>query len=321
MKKFEKTKGQYIPDYKTVKVKKMKHIVEVMAVDKTSNGFDNIQKLSKSHYMVKDTGEVLEYKQSENRAQNESSLRRSFKKIRDLINNNFSGAGNEIHLTLTYKLNMMDSKKLYEDFRIFWQKFKRRYGSDYDYISVVEPQGRGAWHCHVLIRANKLAKLFIPHEEIASLWSHGFVKIKALDGVDNIGAYLSAYLADVELTKETLSLAVTEQKEIKTVEVNGQQKRYIKGGRLHLYPPGMNLYRKSRGIVFPEAQQMKYKDLKKIVGNATPNHSTTITIQEGDKLLNRVTYEHYNTRRRPKETKNKDIVPGRLSPEAFSRQE
>ena len=302
MRKFEKSKGQFISDFKTVKVKRMNHIIEVLAVDKVTNGFSKIEKLSKTHYMVKDTGEVLEYKLSENRAQNESSLRRSFKKIRDLINNNFTGQGNEIHLTLTYKLNMTDSKKLYDDFRIFWQKFKRRYGSDYDYISVVEPQGRGAWHCHVLIRANKLAKLFIPHEEIASLWSHGFVKIKALDGVDNIGAYLSAYLADVELTEETLPMAVMEQREIKTVEVAGQQKRYIKGGRLHLYPPGMNLYRKSRGIKFPESEHMKYKELKKIVGTATPNYSTTITIQDDERVLNRITYEHYNTKRTPKET-------------------
>jgi len=302
VRKFEKSKGQFISDFKTVKVKRMNHIIEVLAVDKVTNGFSKIEKLSKTHYMVKDTGEVLEYKLSENRAQNESSLRRSFKKIRDLINNNFTGQGNEIHLTLTYKLNMTDSKKLYDDFRIFWQKFKRRYGFDYDYISVVEPQGRGAWHCHVLIRANKLAKLFIPHEEIASLWSHGFVKIKALDGVDNIGAYLSAYLADVELTEETLPMAVMEQREIKTVEVAGQQKRYIKGGRLHLYPPGMNLYRKSRGIKFPESEHMKYKELKKIVGTATPNYSTTITIQDDERVLNRITYEHYNTKRTPKET-------------------
>lgn len=320
MKKFEKTKGQYIADYKTVKVKRMKHIVEVMSVDKATNGFDNILKLSKSHYMVKDTGEVLEYKQSENRAQNEAGLRRTFKKIRDLINNNFSGQGNEIFLTLTYKPNMMDSNQLYNDFRIFWQKFKRRYGSDFDYLSVVEPQGRGAWHSHVLIRANKLDKLFIPWQELVEIWPHGKLDIESLKGVDNIGAYLSAYLCDVELTKETLPMAVMEQREIKTVEVNGQLKRYIKGGRLHMYPPGMNLYRKSRGIVFPEVEQMKYGDIKKIVGTATPNYSTTITIQEADKLLNRITYEHYNMRR-PRKQINRDVVPGRLSPEACSRQE
>ena len=322
MKKFEKTKGQYIPGYKTVKVKKMQHIVEVMAVDKVTNGFNKIEKLSKSHYIVKDTGEVLEYKLSENRGQNIAGLKKTFRKIRDLINNNFTGQGNELHVTLTYAENMQDPKQLYDDFRIFWQRFKRRYGSEFDYISVVEPQGRGAWHSHLLIRANKLDQLFIPHDELASLWGHGFVKIKSLKGVDNIGAYLSAYLADVELTKETLPIAVLEQKEIKEVEVDGQLKRYIKGGRLHWYPPGINLYRKSKGIVFPEVHQMRYEEVKKIVGTATPNYSTTVTIvePENEKVLNRITYEHYNMRR-PRKQINKDVVPGRLSPEACSRQE
>lgn len=302
MRKFEKSKGQYISDYKTVKVKRMKHIVEVMAVDNATNGFDNIQKLSKSHYMVKDTGEVLEYKQSENRGQNIAGLKKSFRKIRDLINNNFTGQGNELHVTLTYAENMQDTKRLYEDFVKFWKRYQYKYGKDCDYLTVVEPQGRGAWHFHLLLRQNDVEKLYIPSDEMASLWGHGFVKIKSLKGVDNIGAYLSAYLCDVELTKETLPMAVMEQKEIKEVEVDGQLKRYIKGGRLHMYPPGMNLYRKSRGIVFPEVEQMKYGDIKKIVGNATPNYSMTVTIQEADKLLNRITYEHYNTKRTPKET-------------------
>ena len=302
MKKFERSKGQFIPGYKTVKVKKMKHIVEVMAVDKATNGFDNIQKLSKSHYLVKDTGEVLEYNLSENRGQNIAGLKKSFQKLRDLINNNFTGAGNEIHLTLTYAENMQDTKRLYEDFKKFWKRYQYKYGKDCDYLSIVEPQGRGAWHSHVLIRQNDVDKLFIPHDEMASLWGHGFVKIKSLKDVDNIGAYLSAYLCDVELTKETLPMAITEQKEIKEVEVEGQLKRYIKGGRLHWYPPGMNLYRKSKGIVFPEVHQMRYCDIKKIVGNATPNYSSTVTIKDDEKqkVLNRITYEHYNMRRSKK---------------------
>ena len=300
--KFEKTKGQYIPDYKRVKVKQMKHIVEVVSIQTVSNGLNKIQKLSKHEYMVKDTGEVLKYKLSENRGQNIAGLKKSFQKIRDLINNNFTGQGNELHVTLTYAENMQDTKRLYKDFVKFWKRYQYKYGKDCDYLTVVEPQGRGAWHCHLLLRQNDVEKLYIPSDEMASLWGHGFVKIKSLKDVDNIGAYLSAYLTDVELTKETLPLAVMEQKEIKEVEVDGQLKRFIKGGRLHMYPPGMNLYRKSKGIVFPEVQQMRYGEIKKIVGNATPNYSTTVTIQddETEKVLNRITYEHYNMRRSKK---------------------
>lgn len=296
--KFEKTTGQAIDKNKMVHVKKMNHIVEVVSIQSVSNGLNKIKKLSKTHYLVKDTGEVLEYKLSENRGQNIAGLKESFRKIRDLINNNFTGGGNELHITLTYAENMTDTKQLYTDFDKFWKRFKYKYG-DCDYLTVIEPQGRGAWHHHLLVRHNTMDKLYIPSDELEKMWGHGFVKIRSLKGVDNIGAYLSAYLADVELTNETLPMAVIEQKQIKIVEVAGQQKRFIKGGRVHLYPSGMNIYRKSKGIVFPEVEQMRYGDVKKIVGTATPNYSATITIQDdtGDKILNRITYEHYNMKR------------------------
>ncbi len=302
--KFEKTRGQAIDKNKMVRVKKMNHIVEVVSIQSVSNGLNKIKKLSKTHYVVKDTGEVLEYKLSENRGQNIAGLKESFRKIRDLINNNFTGQGNELHVTLTYAENMTDPKRLYDDFKNFWKRYKYKYGNNCDYISVVEPQGRGAWHCHVLIRHNDVDKLYIPSDEMSKLWGHGFIKIKSLKGVDNIGAYLSAYLGDIELTEDTLKselnrTGTVEKIEIKEVELEGQKKRFIKGGRLHLYPPGMNIYRKSKGIVFPEVEKMKYGDVKKIVGTATPNYSTTVTIQDdtGEKILNRITYEHYNMKR------------------------
>lgn len=297
--KFEKTAGQAINKNKIVSVKKMHHIVEVVSIQKASNGLNKVKKLSKTHYLLKDTGEILEYKLSENRGQNIAGLKESFRKIRDLINNNFSGKGNEIHVTLTYAENMIDNKRLYSDFDKFWKRYKYRYGNNCDYISVVEPQGRGAWHCHVLIRHNDVDKIYIPSDEMAKLWGHGFVKIRSLKGVDNIGAYLTAYLTDVELTEETLPIAVTENKEIKVVEVEGKQKRYIKGGRMHFYPSGMNLYRKSRGIVFPEVEQMRYGDIKKIIGSVSPDYNTTVTIKDDDdkRVLNRITYEHYNLKR------------------------
>ena len=302
--KFEKSRGQAIDNNKMVRVKKMNHIVEVVSIQSATNGLNKIHKLSKTHYVFKDTGEIKEYKLSKNRGQNIAGLKKSFRRIRDLINNNFTGHGNEIHVTLTYAENMTDPKRLYSDFEKFWKRYQYRYGKNCDYLSVVEPQGRGAWHCHVLIRHNDVDKLYIPSDEMARLWGHGFIKIRSLKGVDNIGAYLSAYLGDIELTEETLKSAFgktgsLDKIEIKEVEVNGNKKRYIKGGRLHLYPPGMNIYRKSKGIVFPEVEKMKYGDVKKIVGTATPNYSTTVTIldDEKEKILNRITYEHYNMKR------------------------
>lgn len=297
--KFEFSKGEAISEYKPVKVKKMNHIIEVVSVQSNHNGFQNLLKLSKTEYMVKDTGEVLEYNLSENRAGNVAGLKDTFRKIRDLINNNFKGGGNELHLTLTYKVNMTDTKQLYEDFSSFWKRYKRKYGYDVDYLSVIEPQGRGAWHCHVLIRNNDGKNIYIPSKDLEKMWGNGFIKVKALQGVDNIGAYLSAYLGDVELTQDNIGEAIRKKAEIKLVTVEGSEKKFIKGGRLHMYPPGMNIYRHSKGIVQPEVQEMEYKEIKKIVGSATPNYSTTLSIidEENKRILNRVTYENYNTKR------------------------
>lgn len=306
--KFENSEGRTITNSKIVNVKVMNHLVEVVSVKNTQNGFENIQKLNKTEYVLKDTGEILEYNLSENRAQNTSGLKHTFRKIRDLINNNFTGWGNELHLTLTYKDNMTDTNQLYSDFKNFWKRYKYKYGKDIDYMTVVEPQGRGAWHCHVLIRHNSEKNVFIPSDELDKLWGHGFIKIKSLKGVDNIGAYLSAYLGDVELTQENVSFAVSSQKEIKVVG----DKKYIKGGRLHMYPPGMNLYRHSKGIEFPEVQKMAYKETKKIVGSRIPNYSRTVTIvddENDNKVLNQVTYEYYNMKRAQKEINVANVTP------------
>lgn len=300
MRKFESSTGKKISPGRYVKVKRMNHIIEVMALDRLTNGFQKIKKLSKTEYVVLETGEVLEYNLSENRGENAAGLKKTFRKIRDLINNNFNGSGNELHVTLTYADNMTDLKRLHNDFRNFWKRYKRRHG-DVDYLSVVEPQGRGAWHCHVLIRHNDQERVFIPSKEIAELWGHGFVKVKSLKDIDNIGAYLSAYLGDIELDEDSIRQALNMQNagklEIKEVEIEGVKKSIIKGGRLHMYPPGMNMYRKSKGILFPEVVEVPYKDIKKIVGSRPPNYSRTITISDNDQVLNTITYEQYNLKR------------------------
>ena len=296
MREFELSDGKRIPEGQTVRLKTMNHIVEVMSILNESSGFQKIKKLSKSEYVLLETGEVLQYKLSDNRGQNVAGLKETFRKVRDLINNNFIGGNNELHLTLTYAENMTDVKRLYVDFKSFWMRYTRRYGN-VDYLSVVEPQGRGAWHCHVLMRHNGVREIFIPADEVEKLWSHGFVKVRGLFGVDNIGAYLSAYLADVELTDETSSIAVMHHLELKEVSEGEVKKAYIKGGRLWMYPPGMNLYRHSKGIEFPEVQKVAYEDAKKIVGSHTPNYSRTVRVLDDGRVLNEITYEQYNLRR------------------------
>jgi len=290
----EKASPALIPGHDLVRVTKMNHIVEIQHMEKMSNG-SSIRKLDKHRYVDIRDGEIREFEKfSEKRSDNFNSLRKTFKTLRYLINNNFTGVGNELHITLTYKKNMTDTKQLYEDFKNFMKRFRysfKEYGS-IDYLTVIEPQERGAWHHHLLVRFNDVEdKVFLNPNAVREIWGHGFIKIKTLEGVDNIGAYLSAYLADVELKDESRATG-----EEVTKVVDGVEKKFIKGGRLHRYPNGMNLYRTSRGIKKPDRVDMAYSDIKKVVGSAKPHYTKSIHIETED-FNNVITYEQYNTKR------------------------
>ena len=287
----------FIKDSAYVKVTQMNHLVEVQHMEK-KNYQAHIKKLDKDRYLEIATGEIKEFNRSENRQDNYNSLRQTFKRLRYLINNNFTGEGNELHITLTYKDDMKDTKRLYEDFKNFMKRLKYRYKKEttVDYLTVVEPHASGVWHMHLLIRFNELDKVYIKNSDLRALWGQGFVKIKSLKDVDNIGAYLSAYLADVELTEDNLNIGAIKGGQIEIKVVEGQEKKFIKGGRLHMYPPGMNLYRKSRGILEPERIEMPFNQVKKIVGSRKPHYSKKITIEDGD-FQNTIQYLQYNTKR------------------------
>lgn len=282
-----------IPDTKKVKVINMGHIIEVMAVENCNHDGLPIRKISKDEYIALNTGEIRKYNHSVNRMGNVDNLRRTFKKIRHLINYNFHGADNELLVTITYKENMTDIQRLYDDFRKFIMRLRYKY-PNIDYLNIVEPQGRGAWHCHLLIRFNDVDKIYIPNKKIADMWGNGFVSVKSIKkGVDNLGAYLSAYLGDVELNDDNiryLSEKGVNSYAIKVVD----NKRFIKGGRLYMYPPGMNIYRKSKGIVDPPAEWVEYQEVKKITGSGIPDYTVTYCVYENAIKLNSITYEHYN---------------------------
>lgn len=290
--------SQRIKGKKLVKYVNMNGIIEITDMEHVKRDGMNILKLSKDEYLNVVTGEVLEYVHTNTRQDNIDSVRDTFKKLRYLINNNFTGSGNELMFTATYAENMMDLKRLEEDFERFMRKIRKKYGS-VEYINIVEPQGRGAWHCHVLLKFIDRSKIYIPNKEMREMWHQGFVTVKRIDvkGVDNIGAYLTSYLTDLELTPQNASECFLNG-EIKTVIVDGKQKKYVKGARLKLYPTGMNIFRKSKGIEYPKIEWLPYNEIKKITGCAKPSYSKTIELyDDDDKKLNSITYEYYNMKR------------------------
>lgn len=294
-----------------VTVTETNHVVEVQYMEKCNNKC-NIKKIDKYSYIDLGTGEVREFDNTDNRSQGYNSLRQTLKNLRYLINNNFVGASNELFITLTYgryNNRVKDVKILYDDYSKFMKRLRYEYRdkTTIDYINVVEPQGDGTWHCHVLLKFNDLDYIYIPNKfdenndpvdaPLYDLWGQGWVSVKRLTNVDNIGAYLTSYLTDIELNDDKqLFKVLGEGLEIIEKEVEGKCKKFIKGGRLHMYPSGINLYRKSRGIIAPERKKMRYKDIKQIVGSRIPNYSKKHDISV-DGFENVIIFQQYNLKR------------------------
>jgi len=295
-----------IPKNKKVRMTEMGHIIEVLSLQREPRALLDYVKIDKYRYMHTGTGEIFDYVINENRSQNIGSVKKTLRKIRQIINNNFGGAKNELMITLTYGVTMTDRERLYKDFEKFIKKLRRKI--NIEYFSVVEPQGSGSWHCHVLIKDTTTENLYIHNDEVYKMWGHGWTTTRRLKEVDNVGAYLGGYMADMEVCEENKDALINAiilnnepmKIEEKEVEQNGKKvkKKFAKGARLPMYPSGMNFYRKSRGIEIPETIEMDYGEVKKIVGSATPNYSRTIELHQGEKSINSITYEQYNLKRR-----------------------
>lgn len=287
-----------------VTVTKMNHILEVQHMEKR-NDTCHIKKLDSDRYVEISTGEIKDFQKTENRSQGGNSLRQTFKKMRYLINNNFTGSGNELFITLTYRgdLQTTDYIKVGKDYDKFLKRLKYEYKgtSTVDSIKVLEPHQSGKWHMHALLRFNDLDTVYIPNKKLREIWSNGYVTVNSLKNVDNIGAYVSAYMTDIPVTKEN-EKALEGHPDLIEKEVDGEKKKYIKGARLMFYPTGVNLFSKTKGIIYPEREQMSYLEAKKIVGAVTPHYKTSLSIADEEKdFSNTITYEQYNLKRHQNE--------------------
>lgn len=269
-----------------------------MYSEKRSQG-GYIAKLDKDTYTDKRTGEIKEFRHIENRSQDLDNVAKTLKRLRDILNANITDVSKCRWVTLTYAENMTDPQKLRYDAEHCIKRLREKYGS-FEYITAAEPQGRGAWHLHcVFIFPDKAP--YMANETVAQAWKKGFVTVKSLDSVDNVGAYLTAYLGDMELD-DIQGTDIPESakgiKEITYKDSNGdiQTKRYIKGARLCMYPPKFNIYRKSKGIKNPEVNVVPYQQAKEKVCSAKQTFQKTVALEDIDKGYHNVLqYEYYNS--------------------------
>lgn len=274
------------------KVCEQGNVIEVTTMER--RGFDSpIIKLNKDEYLIRgeETGEIYQFNHSASRADSVSTLRRTFRKLRALINANCTRPENIRWVTLTYAENMTDRARLMRDFEKFIKRFRYKFGSC-EYIVVAEPQERGAWHLHVLLIFPHKAPFISNNKMLAPCWGHGFTKIRSVKNIDNVGAYLSAYLGDVEVPMSEPGGVVKEFPD-------GTKKKFIKGGRLHLYPPGMRIYRYSKGVKQPEEFWTTPQEAETLVRNATLTYANTIEWTDERGFHQKIDKKYYNRIRKP----------------------
>jgi len=243
--------------------------IEVTTTDRhsSSSPLSYTKKISRDCYIDIRTGEVKEYtKYSEKSYQ---SQRKTYAKLKRLINANFYSGIDAIHVVLTYKDKMGDPFKLSGDFSVFIKKVKRSY-PDIAYVWVAEPHKSGSWHLHVLIKRIDNKEIFIPVGELLEWWTHGNVHVNRVPQSNDFGGYFAYKYYD----------------------------------RLRpVYPSDLRVYSYSKkGICVPKPVKMTRAELNKVLEKNNYSQSSVKTIgvfreysYTGDKafLLNRITYEMY----------------------------
>jgi hypothetical protein len=187
--------------------------------------------IDEDHYFVRSVQEVREYKdRATTKDDNHESVRKSFNRLKSLINANAKDNNSIRFLTLTYALNMQQNARLMKHLERFHSRLRLALGRVYEYIYVKEKQERGAWHIHMFLFFDGEAP-YLPNDMVANCWKQGFVNVQAIkDDVNNVGNYLVAYL---------------------TTHKDG-----VKLERLKNYESGVKLYNCSRGIKRPQSEDI-----------------------------------------------------------------
>lgn len=92
--------------------------------------------------------------------------------------------------TLTFAENITRPKDANKEWTKFIKRLTYRIGYKPQYVVVVEFQDRGAVHYHSIF----FNLPFIKKKELSLIWGQGFIKINAIDEVDNVGSYVCKYM-------------------------------------------------------------------------------------------------------------------------------
>lgn len=136
-------------------------------------------------------GSGMEITEERSRLYRNAVLSRAKKKVRRLINANIGKWGEwPKFLTLTFAEHITCVREANYEFKKFRQRLEYELKIKLKYVAVVEFQQSGRIHYHVVI----FNMPYIDANRLASIWQNGYIKINAIDHVDNVGAYVTKYM-------------------------------------------------------------------------------------------------------------------------------
>ncbi len=207
----------------------------------------------------KGNGNITDEERARNR---EMSLSRARKEFMRTVNANVGRYGDirTKFITFTFSENVIDLKVANR----IWGKFIKRlnyyvYGtkcSQLQYGVVPQFQERGAVHYHVIF----FNLPYINNEELARIWGQGFIKINAIDNVNNVGAYVCRYMSS----------------DFDDVRLKGQKCYFF-----------------SRGVLKPKEIYLNYDDLESIK-KSLPGQAMTYKGRFENEYVGEVEYIQYN---------------------------
>lgn len=269
-----------------------------------------IKRLDKEHYLVISTGEVKEYQSREDDIKHIKSLKRTMAKLMQLFRANFCGGINELFVTLTYRENMTDSVQLMKDWDKFYKRLRYAYpDKDFAYIAVAEPQERGAWHFHVLLKDLTGHQLYIPNQQLQEIWGHGYTDAERVRAED-AGLYFATYLTYIgqhkwerEAVQQSEQQPSEQQQQRKFDKM--QSKIAKKTSRLPLYPKHFKYYRASRNLIQPQAVELSSEVVEQLFPHEVGRYSCDIVDEDGNVVqrVERITRSKRKPRSKPQGNK------------------